>query len=353
MELKEIYRIAKEKFKGACRVCPVCNGRACAGEMPGIGGIGTGSSFIANYESLARIKLNMRTLHDVREPDLSYEFFGRKLKMPILVAPVAGMIINMGNAMDEREYLSAMVGGAKDAGSMGCTCDGPNPMFTQVGMEILRENDGWGVPTLKPRPEGTFLPLAQSAEECGVNAIATDIDAAGIIHLKKAGQPAGPWPVQAWEKVISQVKVPVILKGVMTVQDARLAVKAGAAGMVVSNHGGRVLDHTPGTADVLPAIAAAVKGKIKIFVDGGIRSGADVLKMLALGAEAVLVGRPMAIAAVGGGKEGVALLLNHFADQLRTAMIYGGCRSLAEVSSSVLYSSGKKTDAPGKKKKSR
>jgi isopentenyl diphosphate isomerase/L-lactate dehydrogenase-like FMN-dependent dehydrogenase len=353
MELNEIHRIAKEKFKGACRVCPVCNGRVCAGEMPGIGGIGTGSSFIANYESLARIKLNLRTLHDVREPDLTYDFFGRRLKMPILVAPVAGMIINMGKAMDEREFLSAMVGGAKEAGSMGCTCDGPNPMFTDLGMEVLRENDGWGVPTLKPRPEGTFLPLARKAEECGVHAIATDIDAAGIIHLKKAGQPAGPWPVQAWKKVISQVKVPVILKGVMTVEDAKLAVEAGAAGIVVSNHGGRVLDHTPGTAEVLPEIAAAVKGKIKVFVDGGIRSGADVLKMLALGAEAVLVGRPMAIAAVGGGKEGVGLVLNQFADQLRTAMIYGGCRSLDEVSPSVLYSAGKEIKVPGKKGKSR
>jgi isopentenyl diphosphate isomerase/L-lactate dehydrogenase-like FMN-dependent dehydrogenase len=149
------------------------------------------------------------------------------------------------------------------------------------------------------------------------------------------------------------VKVPVILKGVMTVQDARLAVKAGAAGIVVSNHGGRVLDHTPGTAEVLPAIAAAVKGKIKIFVDGGIRSGADVLKMLALGAEAVLVGRPMAIAAVGGGKEGVALLLNQYADELRTAMIYGGCRSLDEVSPSVLYPESKEIKAPRKRGKSR
>jgi len=338
MELKEVYRVAREKFKGACRVCPVCNGRACAGEMPGIGGIGTGSSFIASYESLARIKLNLQTLHEVREPNISYNFFGLSLKMPILVAPLAGMALNMGNAMDERPYLSAMVAGAKETGSIAWTCDGPNPMFFDLGMEILKGNGGWGVPTLKPRPEEQFLALARRAEDCGVNAIATDIDAAGIIHLKKAGQPAGPWPVHAWKKVISQVKVPVILKGVMTVRDARLAVEAGAGGIVVSNHGGRVLDHTPGTAEVLPGIAAAVKGKIKIFVDGGIRSGADVLKMLALGAEAVLVGRPMAIAAVGGGKEGVALLLTQYADQLRTAMIYAGCGSLSEVSAAALHS---------------
>ena len=127
-----------------------------------------------------------------------------------------------------------------------------------------------------------------------------------------------------------------ILKGVMTVKDAQLAVQAGAAGIIVSNHGGRVLDHTPGTAEVLPEIAAAVKGKIKIFVDGGIRSGVDALKMLGLGAEAVLVGRPMAVAAVGGGQEGVAFLLNQYAEQLRTAMIYAGCASVAEVTPSIL-----------------
>ena len=353
MELKEIHRIAKEKFKGACRVCPVCNGRACAGEMPGIGAVGTGSSFIANFHSQARIKLNLRTIHEVRKPDIAYNFFGRSLKMPILVAPLAGMVINMGNAMEERPYLSAMVAGAKEAGSIAGTCDGPNPLFFDLGMEILKENGGWGVPTLKPRPEENFLALAKRAEDCGVNAIATDIDAAGIVHMKKAGRPGGPWGVRAWKETISRGNVPVILKGVMTVEDARLAVEAGAAGIIVSNHGGRVLDHTPGTAEVLPDIASAVKGKIKIFIDGGIRSGVDALKMLALGAEAVFVGRPMAIAAVGGGKEGVALLLAQYADQLRTAMIYAGCRSLEEVSSSALYSPGQGIKGPGKKAKSR
>jgi 4-hydroxymandelate oxidase len=154
--------------------------------------------------------------------------------------------------------------------------------------------------------------------------------------MRRAGQPAGPWPMQVWRKTISQTKLPVILKGIMTVQDAKLAAQAGAAGIVVSNHGGRVLDHTSGTADVLPEIVSAVKGEIKVFVDGGVRSGTDVLKMLALGAEAVLVGRPMAVVAVGGGQEGVSLLLNQYAEQLRTAMLYTGCSSLAEITPSIL-----------------
>jgi isopentenyl diphosphate isomerase/L-lactate dehydrogenase-like FMN-dependent dehydrogenase len=197
------------------------------------------------------------------------------------------------------------------------------------------------VPTLKPRQQEAFLSLVKRAEDCGVMAIASDIDAAGIIHMRRAGQPAGPWPIQVWEKTISQTKLPVILKGVMTVQDAKLAVQAGAAGIVVSNHGGRVLDHTPGTAAVLPEIARAVKGKLKIFVDGGVRSGTDVLKMLALGAEAILVGRPMAVIAVGGGQEGVSSLLKQYAEQLRTAMLYTGTGSLAEVTPSILHMEGR------------
>ncbi len=116
MELKEIRRIARERFNGACRVCPNCNGRACAGEMPGIGGVGTGSSFMANFDSLARIKLNLRTIHDAVAPKIETTFFGRPLRMPILVAPLAGMALNMGNAMDEREYMTGMIEGAKTAG---------------------------------------------------------------------------------------------------------------------------------------------------------------------------------------------------------------------------------------------
>ncbi len=297
------------------------------------------SSFMANFDSLSRIKLNLCTIHDAASPDLSYDFFGHLLKMPILVAPVAGMAINMGGAMGEEEYLKGMIEGGKEAGSIGFTCDGPVPIFFDLGVEILRKNQGWGVVTIKPREEKAFLERVRRAEEARVPVIATDIDAAGIIHMKRAGQPAGPWTVNAWKKVISQISLPVLLKGVMTVKDALLAVESGAAGIVVSNHGGRVLDHTPGTAEVLPEIAAAVKGKLKVLVDGGIRGGVDTLKMLALGAEAVLVGRPMAIASVGGGSEGVTLLLNQYANDLRTAMIYTGCKSLSDISSNILYRS--------------
>jgi isopentenyl diphosphate isomerase/L-lactate dehydrogenase-like FMN-dependent dehydrogenase len=164
-----------------------------------------------------------------------------------------------------------------------------------------------------------------------------DVDAAGILGMVRAGQYVGPRPADAWAEIARQVGISFILKGIMTPDEAEKAVDAGVSAIVVSNHGGRVLDHTPGTADVLPAIAERVKGSITILADGGVRSGYDVLKMLALGADAVLVGRPMAIAAVGGGAESVSFLLRQYADQLLSAMILTGCGDLSEITPDVLW----------------
>ncbi|MFX1505107.1 MAG: alpha-hydroxy-acid oxidizing protein, partial [Promethearchaeota archaeon] len=122
-------------------------------------------------------------------------------------------------------------------------------------------------------------------------------------------------------------------------EDAVEAVDAGASAIVVSNHGGRVLDHTPGTADVLPEITEALKGrKAIIVVDGGIRTGYDVLKMLALGANAVLIGRDIVRAAVGGGSEGVRLQMDYLRETLKKAMKMTGCPSLNQITPSILES---------------
>jgi 4-hydroxymandelate oxidase len=153
------------------------------------------------------------------------------------------------------------------------------------------------------------------------------------------GQRVEPKTAEQIREIVRAVDRPVILKGIMTPEDAVIAAEAGAAGIVVSNHGGRALDHTPGTADVLPGIVRALRGgsRVAVLVDGGVRSGVDVLKMLALGADAVLVGRPLAVAAVGGGAEGVRLQLEEYAKQLHVAMMLTGCASLADVTGKVLF----------------
>ena len=302
-----------------------------------MGGVGTGTSFIANIEALASIRLTMRVIHNVSDPDIGFELFGQRLSMPILAAPVAGVSPNMGDAITEEELALAMVGGSAAAGTVGLTGDGPDPVHFSAGLEAVRAHAGRGIPIVKPRPAGQILNRVRQAEEAGAWAVGVDVDAAGILNMVRAGQPVGPKSAREWAKIITATDLPFILKGIMSVEDARAAVEAGAAAIVVSNHGGRVLDHTLGTADVLPEIAEAVERDVLVLVDGGVRSGVDVLKMLALGAKAVLVGRPLAIAAVGGGAEGVTAVLDQYTDQLRSAMILTGYASLDEIDESILF----------------
>ena len=150
------------------------------------------------------------------------------------------------------------------------------------------------------------------------------------------GQPVGPKSAASIHKIAASVNIPFIVKGIMSAEEAVACADAGAQGIVVSNHGGRILDGMAGTADVLPEIAAAVKGRLTIFVDGGVRHGEDVLKMLALGADAVFIGRPAAVAAIGGGAEGVKLLLDTLRQELSDAMMITGTKRLDCVNSNVL-----------------
>jgi isopentenyl diphosphate isomerase/L-lactate dehydrogenase-like FMN-dependent dehydrogenase len=212
-----------------------------------MGGTGTGSSFIANVEALATIKLKLCAIHDASEPDISFELFGYELSMPILAAPISGMRLNMGDAMPEADFVAAMIGGSKAAGSVGMTGDGPGPLLCSTGIDVIRAHGGRGIPIIKPRLAEKIVSRIRQAEEAGAWAVGVDVDAAGIIGMVRAGEPVGPKTVDAWRQIIAATDRPFILKGIMTVEDAEASVEAGAAAIVVSNHGGRVLDHTPGT----------------------------------------------------------------------------------------------------------
>ena len=130
---------------------------------------------------------------------------------------------------------------------------------------------------------------------------------------------------------------PFILKGIMTVSGALKALEAGASGIVVSNHGGRVLDQCPATAEVLPAIVDAVGGRMTVLVDGGIRTGMDVFKALALGADAVLIGRPFVNMVYGGGAEGVQVYVDKLKAELADTMAMCGAHSLSDIKRSMIY----------------
>ncbi|MDR2443435.1 MAG: alpha-hydroxy-acid oxidizing protein [Deltaproteobacteria bacterium] len=334
MNLKEIRDKARTLTKGSCRVCPVCDGRVCSGEVPGMGGTLTGVSFRNNISALANIELNTKLVHRVYFPKLETEILGFKLKLPLMVGPVGGIAFNLAGAISEEEYQEAVALGAADGGIVAGTPDAVPIEVMRTGLSQATKLGGGGIlPFIKPWEPDKIAEKLDMCLKAGCKVVACDLDSIGLITLRLMGQPAYPKDLSELSAIIKtahDMGLNIIIKGVMTPEDAQRCLQAGADGLVVSNHGGRVLDCVPGTAEVLPAIAKAVKGKVALFVDGGVRTGVDIFKMLTLGADAVMIGRPYSIVAIGGGREGVTLYTETLRAQLEQAMIMTGCPDVKE-----------------------
>ena len=337
MDMKSIRDNARREFKGICRVCARCDGHSCRGEVPGMGGAGTGSSFIANISALDSYCFNMRTIHNVKTADTAAELFGIRLSAPVLAAPMTGISYNCGGAVSEKEFIHAVITGSRAAGTLGMSGDGADPAMYGDGITAIQANGGMGIPVIKPRAQNEIIKLIKIAEDAGAPAVGMDIDGAGLVTMGLKGQPVSPKTPDELSELVSSTKLPFILKGIMTVDEAELAIHAGVKGIVVSNHGGRVFDFTPGAADVLPDIADMAKGRTTILVDGGARTGQDVLKYLALGADAVLIGRPMITGVFGGGTDGAAFVLDKIINELAQAMLLTGCGSISDISERILF----------------
>lgn len=337
MDMKTARRQARERMNGACRVCPQCDGRACAGELPGMGGIRSGASFRANLAALEKIHLKLRLIHDLREPQTACEILGLPLKMPILIAPLAGTSFNMGNGLPEERFAQAVTAGARSAGSVACTGDGTSEVFDN-GLNAIQRLDGWGIPVIKPWAGEAFFERLERVARTGCGVVGMDIDTAAITALARSKRPVSPKSREELAEIVQKAHalgLKFMLKGVLSVEDALAAEACGCDAVVVSNHGGRVLEALPGTADALPEIARSAR-RMTVLADGGVRSGSDVLKMLALGARAVLIGRPAIIAAMGAEEEGVRLLLTRLQRQLQESMLLTGCASLREAGPHLL-----------------
>ncbi len=332
MTLDEIWSRAREIMRPNCRVCKVCNGAACRGEVPGTGAMGDGSSWTNCTEFLNRVKINMDTVYSDRGQDTSLEIFGHRFSSPVLAAPIGGMNYNYNGAITDRDWTFALVRGAKAAGILPFTGDNANPEQYSCGLEAARENDGLNVITLKPwRDNGKLIGRAKEMEAAGCIAFACDVDAAGFANMGSAVRLLGPKSEEELRELTGSVKIPFLLKGVMTAAGAEKAARAGCAGIIVSTHGGRVIQSAPGTCEVIPEIRAAVGDSLKIIADGAIRTGTDIFKALALGADAVMIGRPFVVAAHGGGAEGVTLYAESLRAQLQNVMLMTGAASLAEI----------------------
>ena len=336
MTYQEVLANARTCMGPYCKSCPTCNGLACKNTVPGPGAKGIGTGFIRNYQKWQELCVNMDTICENKDVDTSFELFGQKVSIPVFAAPVGAVTKHYGDKYDDLQYNAILVPACAEAGIAAFTGDGTDPAVMEGTAKAITLTHGCGVPTIKPWNMETVKEKLDLVKAADPFAIAMDIDAAGLPFLKNMTPPAGSKTVDELKQVVELAEKPFILKGIMTVSGAKKALEAGAKAIVVSNHGGRVLDQCPATAEVLPAIADAVGGRMTILVDGGIRTGMDVFKALALGADAVLIGRPF-VNMVYGGAEGVQVYVNKLKAELEDTMAMCGAHKLSDIKRSMIF----------------
>jgi L-lactate dehydrogenase (cytochrome) len=338
-----------------------------------------------NVEDLADIALRQRVLVDVSRIDLSTTLFGTRQGLPIMLGPVglSGMYARRGEAqaaraasakgvpvclsslsvcglrevaaasalppwfqlyiIKDRVYMAELLAVAREVGCAGLmfTVDlpmpgaryrdlhsgmsGPHARWRRLGQALAHPRWAWDVGLCgRPHGLGNFAPLlgAKSGLEDYVAWIGRNFDAS--ITWRDVDWIRTHWPGR------------LVIKGILDPEDARRAVEVGADGIVVSNHGGRQLDGVLSTARALPAIAEAVGGDTVVLADGGVRSGLDVVRMLALGAKGVLLGRAWAYALAAGGGRGVTRLLKIFEAEMRIAMALTGVTEIGAIDGNIL-----------------
>ena len=336
MTYQEILDRSREQIGPYCKSCKICNGLTCKNTIPGPGAKGLGTGFIRNYQKWQELCVNMDTICENGPADTTFDFFGHRLVLPVMAGPVGAMQLHYGDRYNDMEYNDLLVSACAKAGILAFTGDGTNPAVMEGASKAIAANHGAGVTTVKPWNKEELFRKLDMAKASGAWAIAMDIDAAGLPFLKNLTPPAGSKTVEELKEIADYAQVPFILKGIMTVRGAEKAVKAGAKAIVVSNHGGRVLDQCPATAEVLPEIVEAVGKDVMVLVDGGIRTGMDVFKALALGAKGVLIARPFVNMVYGGGLEGPAALVAKLKAELEDTMLMCGAHSLAEIDRSMV-----------------
>lgn len=334
MNFSECIEQARTRIGKYCKACPECNGRACRNQIPGPGAKGVGDTAIRNYDKWKEIRLQMDTLVEKRSVDTSLELFGKHFQYPFFAGPVGAVNLHYGDALNDISYNDILVSACAEHGIAAFTGDGTNPEVMVAATAAVKKAGGLGIPTVKPWNIETVREKMALVKEANAFAVAMDVDAAGLPFLKNLTPPAGSKSVEELREIVEAAGVPFIVKGIMTVKGVLKAQEAGAAAIVVSNHGGRVLDQCPATAEVLEEIVKAVRATgsdMKIFVDGGIRSGADVFKALALGADAVIIARPFVTAVYGGAQEGVEAYIQKIGSELKDTMEMCGVSTLAEI----------------------
>ncbi len=320
------------------------------------GGAGDDVTNRANREAYDRIRLNPSILVDVSKLDTRVSLFGHELAFPILMAPTAY------HRMVHPEGEIATARGASAAGAILIVSSFATATLEEIA--AVARTPLWFQLYVHP-DRGFTRELVQRAEGNGFRALCLTVDTpltgarnrqarvgfslpAGVreeVMRRADGSPMRAtfdaslsWKDIGWLR--SFARVPLLLKGVLNPDDAARGIDAGAAGIIVSNHGGRNLDTAPATIDALPRVVERVQGRIPVLVDGGIRRGTDVLKAIALGATATLIGRSYLYGLAVNGADGVAAVVNILRREFEMAMALAGRPTIASIDRSVLWPAG-------------
>ncbi len=320
------------------------------------GGAGDEITLRWNQEKYRDIRLHPRVLTDLGTLDTKTTLFGGDMPCPILFAPTSSnrilhpdgeLAVARGASQTGTTYvLSTLANTAVEKVAQATQSPLWFQIYVQYDLELtkdlMRRAEAAGARAFCLTVDAP-VPGARSREEKAKFKLPPGVELPHLVRRRGPGRFTLDRVVPdrlVWsevEQLIAHAKIPVLLKGILCAEDAEIAVKAGAAGIVVSNHGGRQLDTVPATIEVLPEIAATVAGRIPVLVDGGVRRGTDVVKALALGAQAVLIGRPYLHGLAAGGAEGVAHVQRILLREFRMALALLGCKDLAAVTPAVIW----------------
>ena len=318
-----------------CRACPECNGLGCGNTLPGPGSKAPGNGAHVNWQAWKDIRLNFDTFEEDGPEDTGCKLFGRSFDLPLMSGPI-GSMTQYSKEDVTVAFNDGVMEGTAATGTIDCFGDGLAQVTLPGALESMVRHHADAIPVFNPLQNDAIMKKMDLFEESNALAMCVVVDSAGLSHWKHAGFHASSKTVEDLRELKAHTKKPFLVKGIMTVKGARQAVEAGADGIIVSNHGGRALADVPGTAEVLPEIVKAVKGETTIIVDGGIRRGVDMVKALAIGADAVLICRPFAVAWFGGGAEGVKTYIELLKQEFSEAMYMVGARKISDLNPEML-----------------
>ena len=306
----------------------------------GSGAKGIGDLAMRNYQKWQEIRINMDTICEQKTLDTETELFGKKFAYPFFAGPVGAVKLHYGDKYTDQEYNEILLKGCAENRIAAFTGDGTDYNVMIEATDAIGKLNGQGIPTVKPWDLETIREKMELVKKVRRICCCNGYRCCGASVSAESESSCRQQVSGRAQRDCKMAEIPFILKGIMTPKGALKAAEAGVQGIVVSNHGGRVLDQCPATAEVLPSIVKAVResgSQMKIFADGGIRTGVDVFKALALGADAVLIARPFVTAVYGGREEGVTAYVNKIGAELKDTMRMCGAFSLAEISSDMIW----------------